>query len=71
VITSFCQFVHFFGSRRLGEQWVKQHPGTFLLSLREAFELVRISNRRFATALRRSDTPVSKTLASHGPRRRP
>jgi alkylmercury lyase len=51
VITSFCHFVHFFPSRPQGEPWVKEHPGTFLLSLVDAFELARISNRRFATAL--------------------
>lgn len=51
VITSFCHFVHFFASSALGEQWVQGHPGTFLLSLPDAFELAHISNRRFATAL--------------------
>lgn len=52
VITSFCHFVHFFPSRARGEDWVPSHPGTFLLSLAEAFELARLSNRRFATQLR-------------------
>jgi alkylmercury lyase len=44
VITSFCHFIHFFASRRAGEQWIERHPGTFLLSLRDAFELARLSN---------------------------
>ena len=51
VITSFCHFVHFFTSPALGEQWVEEHPRTFLLSLPDAFELARLSNRRFAIAL--------------------
>jgi alkylmercury lyase len=44
VITSFCHFIHFLASRRAGEQWIEHHPGTFLLSLPEAFELARLSN---------------------------
>lgn len=51
VITSFCHFVHFFRSSALGDQWVRENPGTFLLSLPDAFELARLSNRRFASAL--------------------
>ena len=51
VITTFCHFVHFFTAPDLGEQWVQEHPGTFILSLPEAFELARLSNRRFASAL--------------------
>jgi len=39
VIESFCHFVHFFASRRAGEQWVAGHPGTFLLTLGEAADL--------------------------------
>jgi hypothetical protein len=37
--------------RTAGEGWVGRPPGTFLLSLPDAFELARISNRRLATAL--------------------
>jgi alkylmercury lyase len=44
VITSFCHFVHFFASQRAGEQWIEQHPATFLLSLPDAVELARLSN---------------------------
>jgi alkylmercury lyase len=51
VIASFCHFVHFFPSSARGEEWVSEHPGTFLLSLTDAFELARISNLGFATAL--------------------
>lgn len=44
VIQSFCQFVHFFASEEAGETWTAKHPGTFLLSLEEAFELGRLVN---------------------------
>jgi len=46
VITSFCHFIHFFPSWTAGEQWVAEHPRTFLLSLKDAFHLARVSNRR-------------------------
>jgi alkylmercury lyase len=48
VIQGFCHFVHFFADRAAGERWVAEHPGTFLLSLEEAFELgSRINRRRY------------------------
>lgn len=37
ITTSFCQFVHFFDSPYVAEQWTSEHPGTFLLSLDDAF----------------------------------
>jgi alkylmercury lyase len=46
VIQSFCHFVHFFASREAGESWTAEHPGTFLLSLEDAFELGRLVNAR-------------------------
>jgi alkylmercury lyase len=64
VITSFCHFVHFFASRALGERWVGEHSGTFLLSLPSAFELARITNARFASALRADTVPSPEDLAS-------
>jgi alkylmercury lyase len=39
VIQGFCHFVHLFVSEAAGKTWTKTHPGTFLLSLAEAFEL--------------------------------
>jgi hypothetical protein len=63
VIASFCHFVHFFPSQAAGEVWVDNHPGTFVLSLRDAFELARISNRRFAAAL--DDPTLSDAVARH------
>ncbi|MGH2528951.1 MAG: organomercurial lyase [Actinomycetota bacterium] len=44
VIQSFCHFVHFFASRKAGGAWTAEHPGTFLLSLDDAFELGRRVN---------------------------
>jgi alkylmercury lyase len=51
VITSFCHFIHFFASQRAGDQWIKRHPGTFLLSLPDAVELARLSNLSLALAI--------------------
>jgi alkylmercury lyase len=52
VIQSFCHFVHFFASAEAGEAWTAGHPGTFLLSLEEAFELGRQLNAmNFPSAL--------------------
>lgn len=41
VITTFCHYVLLFSSRQAGERWVGEHPGTFLLTLADAFELGR------------------------------
>ena len=46
VIQSFCHFVHFFASPEAGASWTAGHPGTFLLSLEDAFELGRLVNVR-------------------------
>jgi alkylmercury lyase len=52
VIQGFCHFVHFFASREAGEAWTAEHPGTFLLSLDDAFELGRRVNAlNFPSAL--------------------
>ena len=52
VIQSFCHFVHFFASAEAGQDWTAEHPGTFLLSLEEAFELGRLVNAlNFPSAL--------------------
>jgi len=39
VVESFCHYVHFFASETTGERWVAEHPGTFLLTVDEAFEV--------------------------------
>jgi alkylmercury lyase len=44
VISTFCHFLHFFASQQAGETWAEKHPGTFLLSIEEAFLLGRRKN---------------------------
>ena len=52
VIQGFCHYVLFFASRESGERWVAEHPGTFLVSVDDAFEVGRRTNeRQFARAL--------------------
>ena len=46
VVQSFCHFVHFFASRDAGARWTSTHPGTFLLSLEDAFGLGRLVNSK-------------------------
>ncbi len=52
VIVNFCHFVHFFSSQEAGEAWIARHPGTFLLSVKDAFALGQLTNaRNFGDAL--------------------
>jgi alkylmercury lyase len=52
VVTSFCHFIHFFSSAREAELWTERHPGTFVLTVEQAFELGQITNRsQFRVAL--------------------
>lgn len=44
ITTSFCHYVFFFHSQEAGEYWVADHPGTFLLSLDEAFSVGKKMN---------------------------
>jgi alkylmercury lyase len=46
VIENFCHFIHFFSSPEAGEAWTAKHPGTFLLSLDDAFALGQQINAR-------------------------
>jgi len=39
VIAKFCHFVYFFDSKSVAEKWLSEHPGTFLLSLDDAFSI--------------------------------
>lgn len=39
VVERFCHFVHFFAARPTAERWIADHPGTFLLTVDEAFEV--------------------------------
>jgi alkylmercury lyase len=53
IVSSFCHFVHFFASASAAAEWTEQHPGTFTISLEEAFTLGRRTNQAtFASALR-------------------
>jgi alkylmercury lyase len=45
IVQRFCHFVHFFASALSAERWAADYPGTFLLSVEEAFELGRLTNR--------------------------
>jgi alkylmercury lyase len=45
VIESFCHFVHFFASPDSAATWTAEHPGTFLLSVDEAYRLGQLTNR--------------------------
>ena len=45
VIQRFCHFVHFFASPDDAEQWTCEHPGTFLLSVDDAYRLGQLTNR--------------------------
>ena len=44
VLTTFCHFVHFFPSRDVAKSWTAQHPGTFSMSIHEAYILARLKN---------------------------
>jgi alkylmercury lyase len=43
-IASFCRFVHFFASTHPAETWTSRHPGTFVISIEQGFEIGRRSN---------------------------
>lgn len=45
IVQSFCHFVHFFSSPESGQHWIAEYPGTFLLTVEEAFELGRLTNQ--------------------------
>ncbi|MGH7408236.1 MAG: organomercurial lyase, partial [Candidatus Methylomirabilales bacterium] len=45
VILHFCHYVYFFSSPEAGSRWVSEHPGTFLLSVNDAYDLGRRKNQ--------------------------
>lgn len=45
IVTHFCHYVYFFSSENAGQRWVSGNPGTFLLSLIEAFALGHRKNK--------------------------
>lgn len=50
VIERFCHFVRLFASHEAAEEWTGEHPGTFVMSVEEGFELGRRTLARFAEA---------------------
>ncbi len=46
VINNFCHAVLFFQSPEAGEQWIAEHPNTFLLSVQKAFALAQLFNQQ-------------------------
>ena len=52
VIQRFCHFVHFFASPEDSARWTAEHPGTFLLTVENAYRLGEFTNRAaFGAAL--------------------
>jgi len=43
-IGSFCRFVHFFASPQAAEAWTRRHPGSFVISIDQGFEIGRRTN---------------------------
>ncbi|VAW51707.1 hypothetical protein MNBD_GAMMA05-20 [hydrothermal vent metagenome] len=52
ITASFCHYVCFFNNVSDGEQWCKKHSGTFLLPLKDAYEVgKRLNAGRYSLAL--------------------
>ena len=52
VIASFCHYVLFFSSEESGNKWIANHENTFLLTLHDAYEIGRLTNKAtFGVAL--------------------
>ncbi len=52
VIAGFCHYVLFFSSEANGNKWIANHKDTFLLTLNEAHEIGRLTNKAtFGAAL--------------------
>ena len=53
VIAGFCHYVLFFNSEESGNEWIANHKDTFLLTLDEAHEIGRVTNKAtFGAALK-------------------
>lgn len=67
VIQGFCHFVHFFAARQTGEQWMAEHPGTFLLTLAEAADLAaRVNQRLFPDCWATAPDPPHRPAEARG-----
>ena len=54
IFTGFCRFVQFLASPEAAEAWTARHPGSFVISIAEGFEIGRLTNAaRFGQALAR------------------
>ena len=42
---NFCQYVNFFPSAEVGNQWIESHPKTYLISIEEAFKIGQMKNQ--------------------------
>jgi alkylmercury lyase len=51
VIQSFCRFVNFFASRKAALPWTQTHPGTYVISIADGFEIGRRVNARWGDLL--------------------
>lgn len=61
IVQSFCHFVHFFASPDAAANWTAEHPGTFPLSVEDAFRLGQLTNEAtFGAALGATST-ISRT----------
>jgi len=55
VICSFCHYIHFFPSVDEAEHWIRDYPGTFLLSLEDGLQIAGLKNEtQYAGALKAS-----------------
>jgi len=53
VIAGFCHYVLFFSSEESGTQWIANHEGPFLLTLEQAHQIGRLTNKAtFGAALK-------------------
>jgi len=53
VVTSFCHYIFFLASAEAGARWTARHPGTFVLTVDQAFELAKRANATtFGAALK-------------------
>jgi hypothetical protein len=60
VMPTFCHFVLQFAGPESADNWIADHPGTFVISLDDAVQLaLRHVSRTFSPALRPHDSPLS------------
>ena len=45
IVAGFCYFIRFFSSKESGNKWIANHEDTFLLTLDQAHEIGRLTNK--------------------------